>query len=71
MKITDEYEMSDWALNQYWRGDRDHDIRDLITDDFHLYLYCLYIEDTKCMRDKIKCKLYIDTLNSIKEGKHS
>ena len=54
MKITNKYKMSQWAYEQCLDNDDDiPEIRNLITDSYHSYLYCRFVKDRKDMMIKI------------------
>jgi len=53
MKLTDEYEMSGWALNQCRNGNDTPEMRGLINNVYHSYLYCRDVNDRKKIWSKI------------------
>jgi len=53
MKLTDEYEMSEWAYEQCRNGNDTPEMRDLITDSIDAFRYCKNVKDRPEMWVKI------------------
>jgi len=66
MKLTDDFSISRWAYEQCrYKNNNTSQIRKLITDSFDCYCYCLYINNDKEIRKRIKDKTMLIVLNNI------
>ena len=57
MKLIDKMEMSKWAYIQCKNGNDTEEMRNLITEDYHLYMYCFNICYSKKIINKIQKKI--------------
>lgn len=53
MKLTNKFVVSQWALYQCLKGNDIPEIRDLIIDPMHAFVYCKEIKNREEVREKI------------------
>ena len=58
MKLTNKWEISEWAYHQCLNGNDTEEMRDLITEEAHIYSYCKKIEDRTDMWPRINSWFY-------------
>ena len=53
MKLTDKWEMSEWAYEQCLKGNDTPEMRNLICFPDHAFLYCINIKNIEELRTKV------------------